>query len=96
MSEPSAAISASEIVKAYGATVALNKANLEIKVGSVHALLGENGAGKSTFVKILSGLVQPDSGRLVVHGTSVSIPSPRGALALGIQTAFQEIVQFPI
>jgi ribose transport system ATP-binding protein len=95
VSEPSIAISASHIVKNYGATIALDDASLEIRAGSVHALLGENGAGKSTLVKILSGLVRPDSGRLAIDGVEVSIDSPRRALALGIQTAFQEMTQIP-
>src|SRR3546814_1008846 len=59
--------------------------------GTVHALLGENGAGKSTVVKLLSGLIEPSRGQLEVHGRPVRLRSPRAAHALGIQTAFQEM-----
>ena len=52
------------IAKAYGATVALDGASFAVRPGEVHALLGENGAGKSTMVKMLSGLVQPDAGTI--------------------------------
>ena len=56
------AISVERVRKVYGATVAVDDASFSIARGAVHALLGENGAGKSTIVKLLSGLTQPDSG----------------------------------
>src|SRR5271165_3426640 len=79
------------IVKAYGATVALDHASFTVSKGEVHALLGENGAGKSTAVKILAGLVQPDSGVIELFGERVRLARPRDAQALGVQTAFQEM-----
>ena len=67
-----------EIVrKTYGATVALDGMSFSVPAGSVHALLGENGAGKSTTVKMLSGLVQPDAGTIRVFGEDCTIRSPR-------------------
>jgi ribose transport system ATP-binding protein len=87
------AISAENIRKAYGATVALDSMSFSVRAGTVHALLGENGAGKSTTVKMLSGLVQPDGGTLRVFGENCAIRSPRQSHALGIQTAFQEMTQ---
>ena len=77
--------------KAYGATVAVDDASFSIARGAVHALLGENGAGKSTIVKLLSGLTQPDSGGLRLFGEAVRFASPRDSQARGIQTAFQEM-----
>ena len=68
MSEQPSAVEVSGIRKTYGATVALDGASLRVASGTVHALLGENGAGKSTMVKILSGLVQPDSGEISISG----------------------------
>ena len=62
------AISVEHVRKAYGATIAVDDASFSIARGAVHALLGENGAGKSTIVKLLSGLTQPDSGSLRVFG----------------------------
>jgi ribose transport system ATP-binding protein len=87
------AISAANVRKAYGATIALDDASFAVRAGTVHALLGENGAGKSTLVKALSGLVRPDSGKLFVHGQEAAISSPRVAHSLGLQTAFQEMTQ---
>src|SRR5438477_4207906 len=91
MTAPVPAISLHEVSKAFGATTAVDNATFAIETGSVHALLGENGAGKSTVVKLLSGLVQPDSGTLSLAGSQVHIESPRAAHRLGIQTAFQEM-----
>jgi len=81
--------------KAFGPTVALENVTTKIHAGSVHALLGENGAGKSTTVKMLSGLLRPDQGQLMVHNREVDLASPQHAHALGIQTAFQEMTQIP-
>jgi ribose transport system ATP-binding protein len=77
--------------KRYGSTVALDGASFSVAAGSVHALLGENGAGKSTIVKILSGLDRPDSGEIAIFGKPAAIAGVRGAHALGLRTAFQEI-----
>jgi ribose transport system ATP-binding protein len=90
---PDIAVAFEGIRKTYGATVALDGMSFSVPKGSVHALLGENGAGKSTTVKMLSGLVQPDSGTVRVFGEGSTIRSPRQAQALGIQTAFQEMTQ---
>jgi ribose transport system ATP-binding protein len=83
------------ITKRYGATVGLDGASFRVRPGDVHALLGENGAGKSTVVKLLNGLLRPDAGEIRVGGTATAIHSPREAHRLGIQTAFQEISLLP-
>ncbi len=93
MSELHPVVEVSEVRKTYGATVALDGASLKVAPGSVHALLGENGAGKSTMVKILSGLVQPNSGEIRFSGEPRRLSSPRVAQGLGLQTAFQEMTQ---
>jgi ribose transport system ATP-binding protein len=85
------AISVQGVRKAFGPTVAVNDVSFDITVGSVHALLGENGAGKSTIVKLLSGLLRPDGGTIAVNGQRVNLASPRISHAKGIQTAFQEM-----
>jgi ribose transport system ATP-binding protein len=79
------------IVKRYGATVALAGVSFTVRAGEVHALLGENGAGKSTAVKLLSGLVQPDEGTVELSGARVRLLRPRDAHRHGVQTAFQEM-----
>src|SRR5438552_1529988 len=85
------AVSVDHVRKAFGATVAVDDVSFAVAKGSVHALLGENGAGKSTIVKLLSGLVVPDAGHFSIEGEPTPLASPRVAHALGIQTAFQEM-----
>jgi ribose transport system ATP-binding protein len=93
MTSTAPAIEAANVRKAFGATVALDGASFSVQRGTVHALLGENGAGKSTIVKMLSGLVRPDSGDICIFGEHCDIRNPRAAYQLGIQTAFQEMTQ---
>lgn len=95
MLERKIAIELIDVQKAFGATVALAGANMAIRRGEIHALLGENGAGKSTTVKMLSGLILPNAGRIRVHESDVTLSSPRVAHNLGIATAFQEMTQMP-
>ncbi len=85
------AVAVQHVRKVYGATVAVDDVSFTISPGSVHALLGENGAGKSTIVKLLSGLVLPDAGSFKIFGKETRLTSPRAAHARGIQTAFQEM-----
>ncbi len=89
------ALALETIVKTYGATVALGGATIRVAAGEVHALLGENGAGKSTTVKLLSGLIRPSSGEIRVFGRPAVMARPSDAHRLGIQTAFQEISLVP-
>ena len=91
MSAAPIAIEADHIRKVFGATVAVDDATFSIASGTVHALLGENGAGKSTIVKLLSGLLVPDTGSFKIFGSQAHLSSPRRAHQLGIQTAFQEM-----
>ncbi|MBV9747341.1 MAG: sugar ABC transporter ATP-binding protein, partial [Acetobacteraceae bacterium] len=85
------ALRVESVVKRYGATVALAGVSFAVRAGEVHALLGENGAGKSTTVKLLSGLVQPDEGAMELFGERVRLLHPRDAHRHGVQTAFQEM-----
>jgi ribose transport system ATP-binding protein len=87
----SEALRLERIVKAYGPTVALDGASLSVRPGEVHALLGENGAGKSTTVKLLSGLIRPNSGTIRIFGEEAHLTRPTDAHRFGVQTAFQEI-----
>ncbi len=83
------------IGKAYGATIAVRRVSLDIEAGEIHALLGENGAGKSTIVKVLSGIVAPDSGTLTLDGRAYAPADPMAARAAGVSTAFQELSLLP-
>jgi ribose transport system ATP-binding protein len=87
----SPAIELAHVTKRFDATVALDDVTLTVAEGGVHALLGENGAGKSTVVKLLAGLMRPDAGALRVLGKEATIGSPAESRRLGIATAFQEI-----
>src|SRR6476619_7085550 len=83
-------LDAGGIAKAYGAVVALRDASLAVRSGEVHALMGANGAGKSTFVKILTGAVRPDRGHIKVRGRESAASSPREARRLGLVSVYQE------
>ncbi|MDX8534113.1 ABC transporter ATP-binding protein [Mesorhizobium sp. VK25A] len=83
------------VTKRFPGIVANDGIDLSIRPGEVHVLLGENGAGKSTLIGMLSGLQQPDEGRILVDGKPTPIASPRHALALGIGTVFQHMMLVP-
>jgi len=83
-------LEATGVVKHYGAVAALRGASLAVRPGEVHALLGANGAGKSTFVKILTGAVRPDAGRFVVRGEERAIGAPAEARRAGLVSVYQE------
>jgi len=85
------AVSVVSLRKSFGATVAVDDVSFTITKGSVHALLGENGAGKSTMVKLLSGLMSPDAGEIALAGSRAALESPAAARRRGIATAFQEL-----
>ncbi len=78
------AVVAHGVTKTYGHTRACDRIDLHVQEGSVHALLGENGAGKSSFVKMLFGLTSPDDGTLEVWGEQVAFRTPADALRAGI------------
>jgi rhamnose transport system ATP-binding protein len=90
-----AAASLIEATKTFGGTAALSKATIHLIPGEVLALLGENGAGKSTCVKLLAGVYQPDQGRVEVDGGAVSFHSPLDAQRTGIAVMHQHPGLFP-
>jgi rhamnose transport system ATP-binding protein len=81
--------------KRFGAVQAVRSGDITIKPGQVHALVGENGAGKSTMIKILAGVESADTGSIEFEGRPVSIDSTGDAMALGIATVYQEPQLFP-
>jgi len=85
-----------EIEKSFGKVNALQGISLKVHPAEVHCLLGDNGAGKSTMIKILSGVHQPTKGEFLFANKSVSLESPREALDLGIATVFQDLAMLPL
>src|SRR3954465_2018769 len=88
-------LSATGIDKRFGGVVALDGADFACQAGEIHALLGENGAGKSTMVKVLCGVHPPDAGTLTFDGASITFRSPSDAVAVGIVPVFQELSLVP-
>lgn len=84
-----------DIDKRYDAVVACRGASLQVQPGEIRALLGSNGSGKSTMVKILAGMVKPNSGEILIDGAPVTIHSGWDARNLGIATAFQDLSLIP-
>lgn len=76
--------------KGFPGVRALNDVSVSIYPGEIHALVGENGSGKSTFAKILSGVYQPDSGQILYEGTPVRLVDPQLARQLGVAEIYQE------
>jgi ribose transport system ATP-binding protein len=80
-----------DIVKSYNGVTVLKGVSLNVRQGEIHALLGENGAGKTTLMNILGGVIQKDSGEILLFGKPVRINTPADAQALGIAFIHQEL-----
>jgi rhamnose transport system ATP-binding protein len=83
------------VTKSFGAVQALQGVTLELHAGEVHALAGENGAGKSTVVKTFAGVYRPDSGQVQVDGEPVIFHGPADAQQAGVAVIYQEPTLFP-
>lgn len=84
-------ISIRGLTKAYGGHIANNSINLDIYPNEVLALVGDNGAGKSTFIKMVSGVHRPTLGTIKIDGRVVEVHSPRDARRAGIETLHQNL-----
>jgi D-xylose transport system ATP-binding protein len=80
-----------KITKTFGPVRALTQVDLEVPPGQVTALVGDNGAGKSSLIKTVSGLWSPDGGEILWEGQPVALHGPRDAEALGITTIYQDL-----
>ena len=92
--QPAPLIHCRGLCKTFGTLKANDQVNLAVQPGEIHALLGENGAGKSTFVKMLYGLLKPDAGSIEWNGKPVTLENPDAARALGIGMVFQHFSLF--
>jgi simple sugar transport system ATP-binding protein len=85
-----------EIAKYFGNVTALEGVSTAVEAGNVTCVLGDNGAGKSTFIKILAGLHKPSAGTYLIDGAPVSFESPREARDRGIATVYQDLAMAPL
>ncbi|WP_410500168.1 ATP-binding cassette domain-containing protein [Chitinibacter sp. S2-10] len=88
-------LQAKGLVKRYGQVTALDGADFELRPGEIMAVIGDNGAGKSSLIKALSGAIVPDSGELLLDGQPVHFQSPIDARRAGIETVYQDLAVAP-
>ncbi len=91
----SAMLEIAHLAKRYGETIALDDVSVSFAAGTVHTIMGENGSGKSTVVKLLSGIVAPDRGTMTVDGVPLAGRNPADFQARGLATVFQEVLIAP-
>jgi len=84
-----------DVSKSFPAVKALANVNFAARRGEVHALMGENRAGKSTLIKVLTGVYRRDGGEMLLEGQSIDPHSPEQAQSLGISTVYQEVNLIP-
>ncbi len=84
------------VTKTFGSVISLSDISTTVREGQVTCVLGDNGAGKSTFIKMLSGVHRPDQGELLMDGNPVHFNTPRDALDAGIATVFQDLAMVPL
>ena len=95
-SGPTPVLVAEGICKSFPGVRALDDAQLTLRPGEIHALMGENGAGKSTIIKVINGVLQPDAGSIMLDLKQVQPTSVRDAEQMGISTVFQEVNLVPM
>lgn len=95
MTTPTPVLEARGLVKRYGNVTALNGADFDLLPGEILAVIGDNGAGKSSLIKVLSGAVIPDEGQLLLDGRPVQFRSPLDARRQGIETVYQDLAVAP-
>lgn len=83
------------ITKIFPGVKALNQVQFQLKPGEVHALMGENGAGKSTFIKVITGVHRAEEGEMFLNGEKVDFKGPRDAQAAGIAAVYQHPTSYP-
>ncbi|CAA7601312.1 Putative ABC transporter [Acididesulfobacillus acetoxydans] len=83
------------MTKVFSGVKALDSVSFDLKAGEVHALMGENGAGKSTFIKVITGVYQPDGGVIILNGRQVQINNPKDAQKFGIAAIYQHVTCYP-
>ena len=95
MDAPQLVMQARGIVKRYGQVTALDSTDFELRAGEILAVIGDNGAGKSSLIKALSGATVPDEGEILLDGRPVQFRSPIDARRAGIETVYQDLAVAP-
>jgi len=95
MANPRVVMKAKGLVKRYGQVTALDGADFELRAGEILAVIGDNGAGKSSLIKCLSGATIPDEGEIVLDGKTIHFRSPMDARKVGIETVYQDLAVAP-
>lgn len=85
-----------DIEKHFGNIIALAGVSFNVYPGECHCLLGDNGAGKSTFIKTMSGVHQPTKGKILFEGSDMNFATPRDSMEAGIATVFQDLAMIPL
>ena len=84
------------IEKHFGPVIALNGVSFDIRASECHCLLGDNGAGKSTFIKTMAGVHKPTGGEILFGGQAMHFDRPRDAMEAGIATVYQDLAMIPL
>src|SRR5678816_1530521 len=95
MSSPAPLLQARDVVKTFPGVKALAGVQLDLYRGEIHALMGENGAGKSTMIKVVTGVYRRDGGTIFFNGREIHPKSPKDAETCGISTVYQEVNLIP-
>ncbi|MFT6658484.1 MAG: simple sugar transport system ATP-binding protein [Maritalea sp.] len=95
-SEQTPIIEMKNIEKHFGAVIALAGVSLNVLPGECHCLLGDNGAGKSTFIKTMSGVHKPTKGEIYFEGKPMRFARPRDSISAGIATVYQDLAMIPL
>ena len=83
------------ITKIFPGVKALDNVEFRLREGQIHAIMGENGAGKSTFIKIITGVLIPEEGEIYLNGTKINMKNPKDAQKLGIAAIYQHVTCYP-
>ena len=84
-----------DITKIFPGVKALDQVRFQLKKGEIHALMGENGAGKSTFIKVITGVHRAEEGEMYLNGSKVHFKGPKDAQKAGIAAIYQHVTAYP-
>ena len=88
-------ITFTNVTKMYGDNIGLENASVDIQTGDFVFLVGPSGAGKSTFIKVITGVHQPNSGKMLLNGKEVTFKSTEDSAKMGIAAIYQHVTAFP-